>query len=64
MRALIEETQPYRQLPQAPTRDALEQLRALSNTDKRSLGGHAGSGAGLETEDGIDENRRLESILL
>jgi hypothetical protein len=34
IRAAIEDTQPYRRLPQAPAKDALEQLRTLSNIDK------------------------------
>jgi hypothetical protein len=34
MRALIEETQPYRTLPDGPQFDALERLRTLSNIDK------------------------------
>jgi hypothetical protein len=34
VRALIEESQPYRCLPQAPTRDHLAILRTLSNIDK------------------------------
>jgi hypothetical protein len=34
IRAAIEDTQPYRRLPQAPAEDALERLRTLSNIDK------------------------------
>jgi hypothetical protein len=34
IRTLIEETQPYRRLPQAPATDALYLLRTLSNIDK------------------------------
>ena len=34
VRAAIEDTQPYRRLPQAPAKDALEILRTLSNIDK------------------------------
>lgn len=34
IRTLVEAAQPYRVSPQAPTREALELLRTLSNTDK------------------------------